>query len=95
MPSVLVCQKHRIRGHAENAYRKNATFVACASESDGQSESSESRESPVREKTNKDTVSHRNVAEGRDMAELPALVHSEDLNYVLLYSNTVGSKEPE
>ncbi len=42
-------------------------LVACASESDGQSESSES---PVREKTNKDTVSHRNVAEGRDIAEL-------------------------
>ncbi len=64
---MLVCQKYRIRGHAENAYRKNATFVACASESDGQSESSES---PVREKTNRDTVSHRNVAEGRDIAEL-------------------------
>ncbi len=63
---MLVCQKYRIRGHAENADRKNATFVACASESDGQSES----ESPVRERTNKDTVSHRNVAEGRDIAEL-------------------------
>ncbi len=46
-------------------------LVACASESDGQSESSES---PVREKTNKDTVSHRNVAEGRDIAELPASI---------------------